>query len=347
MSYNNNISEQKSDSFVDSLVKRITGAATLITLGLFFLLNSTDVIPWSSWLTVFLIFVRIWPVFIIIAGLQLMFNKSNFIRITLDICSSLVFVVVLLIAAYVNISNSTLKAEIEKNIPIIEMLKNNIEPPDYTQDSLSSSSSEFSINSIKQREINLDFTSEEFYMDTNNSVRDYLTLDANYYSNISEPYLDSSMSENTLVINSGAKYLSRSNIFTFNPSPKYYYTIGEVQLPTSINLKMTSGNGELDLSGMNIERLSVKETSGNFLADLSSTNIKSLEFEMTSGNSTINFSKDSYIQISYNKTSGNLEFNNEPASTREGLISLGDINSDAVVVVDLKLTSGNMKINTK
>lgn len=347
MSHNDNGSDRKSDHFHDSLVQRITGAFSLITLGIFLLLNSTGVIPWSAWMTVLLIFFRIWPIFIIIAGLQIIFHKSTVVKIILDIFSSLIFVFVLLIAGYVNTTNTTLKNEIEKNIPALQMLKISIDSPDYTQENLSSTKEQIQLVDVTEREINLNFTSEEFSIAVDKSEDNYLNLDANYHSISSEPFLNSKLDGSTLVIDSGVKHLSTANIFAFNSSPKYEYIIGENELPTTINIDMTSGSGEIDLTDLNTDSLTIKETSGNIYADLSTSNVKSVKLEMTSGNSTLVFSKDMHIEIVYNKTSGNLEFNGEYQNDRVGRISLGDKSSSKVVELDLQLTSGNMNINTK
>lgn len=347
MSHNNNGSDHFSDHFHDSLAKRITGAFSLITLGIFFLLNSTGVIPWSAWMTVLLIFFRIWPIFIILAGLQIIFHKSSAVKIILDIFSSLIFAFVLLLAAYANTTNSTLKNEIEKNIPALQMFKISIDSPDYAQKNLSSTIEEIQLTDVSQRELNLNFTSEEFSITVDKSEDNYLKLDANYHSMNSEPFLESKLDGSNLVIDSGVKHLSTANIFAFNSSPKYKYIIGQNELPTSINIDMTSGSGEIDLTDLNADSLTIKETSGNIYADLSTSNVKSVKLEMTSGNSTLVFSEDMHVEIIYSKTSGNLEFNGEYQSGRAGRISLGDANSNNVVKVDLQLTSGNMNVKTK
>ncbi len=107
----------------DNIVHRLTSALTLITLGLFFLANTMGIIPWGAWGTIFIIFFRIWPIFIIIGGFQVIFGKNSIASSLLGVFSSLFFVFVLLFAAYLNTSNQDLKHELERNIPIFEDIK--------------------------------------------------------------------------------------------------------------------------------------------------------------------------------------------------------------------------------
>ena len=104
------------DSYINTIVHRITSALTLIILGIFFLLNTTGVVPWTAWGTVFLIFIRVWPIFIIFAGLQIIFGKNTVLSMLLNIVGSLFFAGVLIVAAYVNISDTKLKTDIEQSI---------------------------------------------------------------------------------------------------------------------------------------------------------------------------------------------------------------------------------------
>lgn len=55
----------------------VVGAALLIFLGLMFLANNFGLLPWSVWGTLW----RFWPVFLILAGLQMFMGDSRGVRL--------------------------------------------------------------------------------------------------------------------------------------------------------------------------------------------------------------------------------------------------------------------------
>ena len=140
-----------SHSQTDIIISRITGAASLIVLGLFFLLNSTGVIPWSAWGTVFLIFLRIWPVFIIIAGLQVIFGKHSIVSSLFNIVSTLIFILTLLLATYANTNNSTLKQDLERNIPFFQSFNLSIDQGEYLTKDLEVTKQDFDTADVSER----------------------------------------------------------------------------------------------------------------------------------------------------------------------------------------------------
>ncbi len=330
----------------EPLINRITSAATLIVLGIFFLLNTMGIIPWSSWGTVLLIFLRIWPVFIIIGGFQIIFGKNSLLSSIFGIISSLVFVFVLMFAAYLNTSNNALKQDLEKNIPFLQTFNIDLDKGEYVTSDYSVSKDQYDLKDISQREVTMSFTSEEYSITTNEDSLDYLDLNASYYKNSSSPFLTSKLEGNKLVIDSGVENKDSIKFLFFNQNSDYKYVLGQTQIPTALNIKMTSGNGVLDLKDLNLDSLTIEETSGNMDVDLSKTNVKAVNVQLTSGNNNLELPKDSLINITYNKTSGNLTVNNKDVDSKNGVVQIGDLNSENVIDVNIQLTSGNVVVTT-
>ena len=87
------------------------GAIILICSGIILLLNNLGILPWSLWLSLW----RLWPILVILAGLQSVFRGS---RITdwLIYLFGLVFSLALIYLA-ITFSNGQLKREMNRYFP--------------------------------------------------------------------------------------------------------------------------------------------------------------------------------------------------------------------------------------
>jgi len=59
----------------------LTGGFALITLGIIFVLNNLGVLPWSVWETLW----KLWPIFLIVAGLEILINSCFVMQLTIFI----------------------------------------------------------------------------------------------------------------------------------------------------------------------------------------------------------------------------------------------------------------------
>lgn len=99
-----------------SLAKNVISAVSLIGLGFFLLLNSTGMIPWEAWKTVFFIFLRIWPIYVIFAGVNIMSGGSKTVNIITDFLGCIIFLGILVLAGYYAINNIEIDVDFIKNI---------------------------------------------------------------------------------------------------------------------------------------------------------------------------------------------------------------------------------------
>ena len=94
---------ESDESFTDNSVKNTTeekkgsnaiGALILISAGVIFLLNNFGFLPWSIWSDLW----RLWPMFLIFWGLQLIFAKSKIANIIIFLISTTIIFYLLLVA---------------------------------------------------------------------------------------------------------------------------------------------------------------------------------------------------------------------------------------------------------
>lgn len=330
-----------SQRFAKSFVERVTEAFSLIALGIFFLLNTTNTIPWSAWGTVFLIFVRIWPVFIIIAGLHIMFGKNFILSSLINIASTLVFVGVLAVAAWLNTNDLRLKGEFERSLPFIPELEEALNK-DRTTKNLNIPLSNHNLEALDQQEINIELTNEDFEI-RDETTTSFADLEATY-NNQQEPYLNSRTEDTKVIIDTGINYNDEFRLLT-TPA-KLSYNLGNTNLNTDLNIKMTSGNGKVNLEKLDLKSLLLEQTSGNISANLSMVSPETINIELTSGNIDLVLPENVSLRINYSKTSGNIRIDGKTVNDNNGIINVSEA-SDQLTNVILNVTSGNINLFTE
>jgi hypothetical protein len=80
----------------DYLETRIIEAISLIVVGVIFLMNTTGVLPWSIWLN----FLRFWPLFIVTAGIGIIFRGSRLLKFIGSFINFLIFIAILSLAIF-------------------------------------------------------------------------------------------------------------------------------------------------------------------------------------------------------------------------------------------------------
>lgn len=330
-----------SQRFAKSIVERVTEALSLIALGIFFLLNTTNIIPWSAWGTVFIIFVKIWPIFIIIAGLHIMFGKNFILSSLISLASTFVFVGVLALAAWLNTNDLRLKGEFERSLHFIPELEEALNKDRITK-SLNIPLSNHSLEALDQQEINIELTNEDFEI-KDETITNFAALEATY-NNQQEPYLNSRTEDTKVIIDTGVKYNDEFRLLT-TPA-RLSYNLGETSLSTDLNIKMTSGNGKINLERLDLNSLLLEQTSGNVSANLSKVLPKSINIQLTSGNLDLVLPESVSLRINYSKTSGNIRIDGKTVNDNNGIINMNET-LDELTNITLNVTSGNINLFTE
>lgn len=86
-------------------------AILLIFLGIVFLLNNLNILPWTIWLSLW----RLWPVILILAGLQTVFRGSKIADWLIYLLGLIISIGLIYLA--INFSNGQLRREMNRYFP--------------------------------------------------------------------------------------------------------------------------------------------------------------------------------------------------------------------------------------
>ena len=95
------------------MTKTFVGPAILITLGIVFLLNNFEILPWDIWLSLW----KFWPVVLILVGVEILLGKNASVK-TFIILGGLIFLVPIFLSynPFTNNPLNTDKVEIEESL---------------------------------------------------------------------------------------------------------------------------------------------------------------------------------------------------------------------------------------
>lgn len=320
-------------------IDKIFSAFTLIILGIIFLLNSTGAVPWTMWGTVLLIFLTIWPLYLVIAGLGLILGKNPIAKLITSFLSFLILAGTLTTAALVT-SNSEFKAWLkEKNF----FTKWVLSEEDKRESTQIIKSDEF--KDVKERLIKANLTSGGYSF--GDEGEDYLKLDAKYYKDHGEPELSQDYDDSKLLIEFKQKF--DNNFFTlFSGDMKYNFTLGRGDYTTNLDLNITAGDGRIDFDEVALDNIDINLTAGDLDLTLGEKSLpQMINIDQTAGSINIELPESTGIEIEYDKTAGDIEIEGEEElEDKEGTFTY---NADASEKVKIKvdMTAGSLDINFK
>lgn len=328
---------QKTD-YTSRIIENVFSALSLITLGIVFLLNTTNTVSWSMWQYVLIIFLSIWPIFLILAGIQIIFKRITIADILGRTIGYIAFLIVILLSINAT-QNPTLAQQIRDRSWATGFLKTNsnnkVETLTITKDKYSD---------LNTREFNAKLIAGKFKL--NEGGDDYLRLQAKYSEDFGKPKLTDSKDGNNLNIRFEQE--GRKDGIFFNQifdSPEYDFTFGQTELETNINLEMTAGDGEIKFSDLRIKNFNTKMTAGNLVIDLQNKSLpENIELEITAGDLELRLPKDTGLEIEYEKTAGDLEVNGENLNNGDKKYS-SNTNAEKKIKLKIKITAGDVKIN--
>jgi hypothetical protein len=101
----------------DDWFGRIIGATILISLGIIFLLNTTGILPWAFWGNFWSIAWRLWPFFLIFAGIQIIIGKHKVFNLVSGIIFALLLAAIALISVLASIPSLGVKDTLNSTFP--------------------------------------------------------------------------------------------------------------------------------------------------------------------------------------------------------------------------------------
>ena len=327
------------ENFNSQIIDNISGALTLIALGVVFLLNTTGNLSWSVWTYVFLIFFSIWPIFLILWGIQIILDQSWFTKIISSLLGFVVFVVVLVFAAAAT-NNQVIADQIRTRnwatqifgIQNKTLEKNLVISKDKYSD-------------LEKRNLNMQLTAGDWKLIDEGD--DYFGVKALYNEKFGEPNVSEKLDGKNLNLD----FTQNSDKgFWFGPFGDvitYDMKVGNPSLATDLDLKITAGNGEIDFSDQNLKKANVEMTAGNLKINLSEKSLpEEMIIELTAGNFDLKVPENTGLEITYDLTAGNIRVDGERLDREDETFKINE-SASKKVKVKIDITAGNIEIKTK
>lgn len=302
----------------------------LITVGIVLLLNSLGILSWDLWQFLW----RFWPVFLIMAGLNIVFGSTRSGSIVVGVIS-----IVLLLGAVVYsviASGGASTANFNWNWDFLGSIGN--QATMITTD-LTVAKDEYS--EVKNRNLDVEIGSAKFVV-TDNDGDDFLGVQAKHSKGAGEPVLEKRFSNNTLDLNFSTK---PGQIFD-GGERLYTLSLGQSDLPTALTADLASGTGNIDLDNVKLNSMALVVGSGSMDVTLAlvSTPAQKSTIQVSSG--TFNMYLDSKVgvKVTYKVSSGSLEIGDTEVDGRGVFTSDNYSSSDIKLELNFEVSSGNAKI---
>lgn len=326
----------------DKWEERYTSALTLITIGLVLLLNTSGTLSWSVWIE----FLKFWPVFIISAGIQLIFSFNTFAKFIGNLAGYLIFITLLFFAA-VNTGSPAFQG-FTTWVPRYNIIPFNMfdEQTEYINEKSEVINKE-EYSDINETEINIETAYGYFEIIPMLTDNVYISFDS--LSNTDDPFtLEKSFDQSKLMLD-----LITNNKKTgfWQDNPKYYLAISKDLPSIDLNYKIGAGRADLDLSNsLDLNNVSIEIGAGEVISKLGTDSLPSnMELIVGAGELTLSIPESAGIMIEYNVGVGSITIDGE--RSEGGLAKKGTYESDnfddALKKINIKVEVGVGSLNIK
>ncbi len=282
-------------------------AIFLIFIGSIFLLNSTGVIGWGIWQHI----LRFWPIFLILAGIKLIFDKSTVAEIIIAIIAFILFACV---AMFSYISYTA------QSLPFIpRVISRHIkENPEWFSGVSGTEVEETEriefedYEDVQERVLDINVGASKFTLTDEVEMEEYLVLESNYVPGYIEPSLRSRLVGDSLDITFRTETARRFFFWGGSFSPEFNLILGRVEVPTSLNIQLGAGKGIVNLENVNLSEIKTSVGAGKLDITLRENAIaEKITLELGAGKTTLNLPEDIGYELSYELGVGRISTNNE------------------------------------
>ncbi|MFC1633111.1 LiaI-LiaF-like domain-containing protein [Patescibacteria group bacterium] len=308
----------------------IVWAVFVIFIGVILLLNSTGVVPWGVWNILW----RFWPVFLILAGVQIIFGRIKLASLLNGIVAIVAFGLIFLtvIAAsntdLLNRWNVTLPdwwVNISENIAgdtgaeVSETLV--VRAEDYVD--------------ITKRDVTINLGVGEFTLGSD-EIADYLELQASYYEEYGRPILSEEQEDDTLLINFEQEHSKGFFSIPFD-GLEYDFTLGKPLLDTDINIEIGAGQGLMELDDLTLGQVQTDIGAGQVQIDIGEnlSIADDLVIDIGAGQAIVNLPEDIGFLLIYDVGAGAIKINGN---------KIGSLGDDDEVYKSLKYDDAEQRI---
>jgi hypothetical protein len=325
-------------------IKKVSGhafpAIAFILIGLVLLFNNFDLLPWSAWSFLW----RFWPLFVILAGLQLLFGRS---WLTNSLIFALGFgILAALILFSISSNNSKIAGIININLPWLSTIQSKLP---------------FSYGKIKEETLivretafgNYDSLNFNFNLGAGRfRLKDIgtpyiLEVRAKYFENFGKPILDTSQEVSSININ----LQSEQGLGLMGGSEETNYKIMFGEYLTNSNITTSLGAGSLtsEFENIQIENLNIKIGAGKAFINIKEKSYPKgkVNIDVGTGKVDLILPYGSFIKINYDIGIGILNVDGT-SFNRSGSYTTPNFSiTTAPKVIEVKIGAGSVNIDTR
>lgn len=315
----------------DAQFRHITDAlvwgGVLISVGAVLLLNSLGVLSWDLWQFL----VKFWPIFLIIAGLNVVFGSTKVGSIVVGVATIVMLVgaIVFSVLAGGNTAGTGFNWD-WFNPNRANQITTNLQVAADEYSNLSDRNLDASVGSAK-------------LILTDNSDTYFLDVEAKHPKGVGEPELTKELRNSVLELKFRTE---RTSIFN-NGEREYNLKLGQSEVLTNLVLAINSGTGEVNLDEVKIGALAIFVNSGNLGAAFgqNSTPLQKATVQVNSGNADLSFVRSVGVKISYRVNSGALKIDGNEINGRGVFTSDNFSQASKKLELSLEVNSGKAAIN--
>lgn len=257
-------------------------AVFLVLVGILLLLNTTEVVGWGIWQYI----VRFWPVFIVLIGIKIILGES-FLARALEIFFTILLTVAVFGVAYIQytakgvqfLPKSVNEWILEGGSGMFNLTEDNVQSEIYV------SFDEY--QNIVERNLLLKMGAGSMNIIEDGEANEYLRIKQNHPRVYEDSVLEQSEMNGALSLNFLSASPKSFNLFPNESS--YDISIGQLSLPTTLDIDIGTGSGELDLQRLPVKDFYTKIGAGNFSATFSRYSLPSgdIFFNIGTGKMTL------------------------------------------------------------
>lgn len=318
----------------------ILWALFLVFIGILFLLNNFGIVPWNIWGTLW----RLWPLFIIFAGIQIITGRSKILNLALG-CLLFVFFSII-IAIVISINNSSFRGWIKSSLNIDLGSIVNLRVPSEKRETITVGSNDF--EDVKARKVNLEVTAGEFTLAENNTD-DYFKVDATFPEGHGQPIVGKEKRNDTLEIQFNTEEKNFWSLpFAGSTKRKYDFSLGNLDIPTDLDLSMTAGDGDIQMDSLVLSNLQIEMTAGDLQVDLKEGSIpEEMSIKLTAGSLKLSLPDNIGIKVNYDLTAGSLEVGDQEfdGASEDGTYETENYDrATKTLEINIEMTAGDVTI---
>ena len=318
---------------------RIFTALDLITIGIVLLLNTTGVLSWKIWVEL----LRFWPLFIVSAGIGIIFSFSNWGKVVGKIITYLLFLTMLFFAGVNTITGSTLVDNFRNGLPdfltsswFVFNTGNNdqVKETNYLK-------SDYPI--VNRVSMDMSFGKGEVLINDSASDNSLLNVKA-LYSKYDSAYTISNKTDNSILsVNFDSGKGFEGFMFFSNSAPKYQMNLDSSLTKSVMNVKLGAGEVRMDLKKIGLDSLTANTGAGKLIATFTNDSLpKTMKLEVGAGEMQLNIPADAGYKLKYKVGVGEVSVDGKEVGVGLGSnsIMMSDNYSSAFNKIDIDLNVG-------